>query len=76
MAQLEADLKVKSVEVEALKKSANEQAEVVGVEKAKVDAEASKAEVEAAKCSEIAAEVNEESQKVQADLARALPLVE
>ena len=41
-----------------------------------MDAEASKAEVEAAKCSEIAAEVNEESQKVQADLARALPLVE
>jgi hypothetical protein len=76
VAQLEADLKVKSVEVEALKKSANEQAEIVGVEKAKVDAEASKAEIEAAKCNKIATEVKTESEKVQADLDMALPLVE
>jgi len=34
--QLEEDLKIKSVEVEAAKKSADEQAEIVGTEKAKV----------------------------------------
>jgi hypothetical protein len=69
-------LKIKSVEVEELKKSADEQAEVVGKEKAIVDAEASKASTESAKCAEIAKNVAEESAKVQADLDMALPLVE
>ena len=41
-----------------------------------MDAEASKAEIEAAKCNKIATEVKTESEKVQADLDMALPLVE
>ena len=76
VAQLEADLKVKSVEVEALKKSADEQAEIVGKEKAIVDVEAQKAEKESAICNKIATEVAAESKKVQDDLDMALPLVE
>ena len=76
VAQLEADLKIKSVEVEELKASADEQAEVVGKEKEIVDKEAAAAAIESEKCGVIAATVAEESAKVQADLDMALPLVE
>lgn len=76
VAKLEEQLKIKSVEVDELKKVASEQAEVVGKEKEIVDAEAAKAEVESAKCAKIAAEVAAESAKVQAELDQAVPLVE
>ena len=76
VAKLEADLKIKSVEVEILKKEALEQAEIVGKEKTIVDAEASKAGKESAICAKIAEDVAAESKKVQDDLDMAIPLVE
>jgi dynein heavy chain len=53
VAKLEDELKIFSVEVEAKKKSASEQAEIVGAEKAKVEAQNNIAEDEAAKCTVI-----------------------
>jgi hypothetical protein len=50
VAKLEEDLKSIAVEVEAKKKSADEQAEIVGGEKVKVEAQNAVAEEEAAKC--------------------------
>jgi dynein heavy chain len=50
VAKLEEDLKIMAVEVEAKKKAADEQAEIVGREKTTVDAENNIAEAEAAKC--------------------------
>ena len=76
VAKLEETLKVKSVEVDELKKVASEQAEVVGKEKEIVDAEAALANVESEKCAKIAAEVAAESAKVQAELDAAIPLVQ
>ena len=76
VAKLEEQLKVKSVEVEELKKVASEQAEIVGKEKEIVDAEAAKAEIESAKCNKIAVQVDAEAKKVQAELDAAIPLVE
>jgi len=58
VSKLEEELKLFSVEVEAKKKSADEQAEIVGAEKVKVEAKNDIALVEAAKCSEIAVRVN------------------
>ena len=57
VAGIEQELQVKSVEVEALKKEANEQATVVGAEKEIVDAKAAEAAIEAAKANKIADEV-------------------
>jgi dynein heavy chain len=51
--QLEADLKIQSVEVEELKAEANKQAEVVGAEKTIVDAKAAEAEIESAAANKI-----------------------
>lgn len=56
--KLEEELKVFSVEVEAKKKSADEQAEIVGKEKTIVEAKNEIANVEAAKCEKIATDVN------------------
>ena len=53
VAKLEDELKIFSVEVEAKKKTADEQAEIVGGEKAKVEAQNAVAEEEAAKCAVI-----------------------
>lgn len=53
VAKLEDELKIFSVEVEAKKKTADEQAEIVGGEKAKVEAQNAVAEEEAAKCTVI-----------------------
>jgi dynein heavy chain len=47
VSKLEEELKIFAVEVEAKKKSADEQAEIVGGEKVKVEAENAKAEIEA-----------------------------
>jgi dynein heavy chain len=74
--KIEEELKVFSVEVEAKKKVADEQAAIVGVEKEKVEKQNDIATVEAEKCAVIAKEVAEKSAKVQADLDAALPLVE
>jgi len=68
VSKLEEELKVFSVEVEEKKKNADAKAEVVGKEKATVEAESSKANIEAEKCNKIKVEVEEESSKVQADL--------
>ena len=73
---IEAELTVKSVEVEASKKEANEQATVVGAEKEIVDAKAAEASVEAAKANKIADEVATLLASVKADLDAAGPLVE
>jgi dynein heavy chain len=76
VAKLEEELKVFAVEVEAKKKSADEQAEIVGGEKVKVEAENDKAEIEAEKCAKIKVAVEAEMASVQKDLDAALPLVE
>ena len=76
VAKLEEELKIFSVEVEAKKKTADEQAEIVGGEKAKVEAQNAIAEEEAAKCSEIKTMVEAKMNSVQKDLDAALPLVE
>ena len=76
MAALEEQLKISSVEVEAKKKSADEQAAIVGVEKEKVEAQSQIANVESEKCNKISIEVTAESESVQKDLDAALPLVE
>jgi len=68
VAELEADLKISSVEVEKIKKMADEQATIVGAEKEIVDAEAQKANLESAKCAVIATSVAAEMASVQADL--------
>ena len=76
VAEIEAELKISSVEVEKIKKAADEQATIVGAEKEIVDAEAAKANVESEKCAVIAANVAQEMAAVQADLDQALPAVE
>jgi dynein heavy chain len=76
VAKLEEELKIFSVEVEAKKKSADEQAEIVGGEKVKVEAQNAIAEEEAKKCFEIKTNVEAKMSSVQADLDAALPLVE
>lgn len=76
VAKLEEELKVKSVEVAEKSKLADEQAEIVGKEKVKVEAESAKAAIEADKCAVIKREVETESKTVKAELAMALPLVE
>jgi dynein heavy chain len=53
VSKLEEELKLFSVEVEFKKKSADEQAEIVGAEKIKVEAQNDIAEMEAKKCTEI-----------------------
>ena len=76
VAQIEEELKIFSVEVEFKKKSADEQAAVVGVEKEKVEAQSSIASAESEKCNKIKIEVEAESESMQRDLDAALPLVE
>jgi dynein heavy chain len=68
VADIEAELKISSVEVEKIKKAADEQATIVGAEKEIVDAEAAKANIESAKCAIIATNVAAEMASVQADL--------
>lgn len=76
VAELEASLKVSSVEVEKIKKVADEQAKTVGAEKEIVDSQAEKANLESAKCKVIAERVAAEMESVQKDLDQALPAVE
>ena len=76
VSKLEEDLKIKQVEVEEKKKVSDAQAEIVGVEKAKVEIESEKAEIEAQNCAIIQKNVDEKLTSVQKDLDEALPLVE
>jgi len=76
VAKLEEELKIFSVEVEAKKKNADEQAEIVGGEKAKVEVQNDIAEIEAKSCFEIKTAVEAKMNSVQKDLDAALPLVE
>jgi dynein heavy chain len=76
VSKLEEELKIFSVEVEAKKKNADEQAEIVGGEKAKVEVQNAIAEEEAKKCFEIKTAVELKMNSVQKDLDAALPLVE
>lgn len=76
VSKLEEELKIFSVEVEAKKKSADAQAEIVGGEKVKVEAQNAIAEEEAKKCFEIKTNVEAKMSSVQADLDMAIPLVE
>lgn len=75
VAKLEEELKIMSVEVEAKKKSADEQATIVGVEKAKVEIENDKAEAEAVICNKIKVEVEALVKNASESLAKAEPLV-
>lgn len=69
-------MKIFAVEVEAKKKVADAQAEIIGVEKAKVEIENEKATIEANKCAEIKKNVDAELAVVQVELDAALPLVQ
>jgi dynein heavy chain len=62
--KLKDELMVFAVEVEAKKKSADEQAEIVGGEKVKVEAENDKAEIEADICGKIKVRVEAEMASV------------
>jgi dynein heavy chain len=68
VSKLEEELKVFSVEVEEKKKLADEQAEIVGKEKEKVEAQSNIANVESEKCNKIKLEVEAEQASVQGDL--------
>eukprot|EP00960_Hanusia_phi_P043076 755854-Hanusia_phi.AAC.6 len=69
-------VKVKSVEVEAAKVKADEVAEVVGGEKAKVEEAAAAAQEEAAKTAVIANNASIMQEDCERDLAAAIPAVE
>eukprot|EP00742_Colponemidia_sp_Colp-10_P004589 GILJ01004897.1.p1 GENE.GILJ01004897.1~~GILJ01004897.1.p1 ORF type:complete len:2544 (-),score=425.95 GILJ01004897.1:114-7634(-) len=68
-------MKVVQVEVEEKKKQASSMLEIVGQEKAKVDAEKALAEVESEKCAVMAREVEEFQDQCNADLAKAEPAI-
>jgi hypothetical protein len=72
--QLEKELQVMQVEVEAKKSEADKVTEVVGKEKEKVMKEIDKANVEADKASWIKAEVEAQKASTEKDLNDALPL--
>ena len=76
VAVLEEEIKVKSVEVEAAKQSADEIAEKVGGEKAKVEVAAAGANDEAAKCAVIAENAGKMEADCTRDLEAAIPAVQ
>lgn len=73
VADLEEVLKVTSVVVEEKKIKANAQAEIVGVEKTKVEGQSDIANAESIVCAKIAKDVGEMMAKVQVELDMALP---
>ena len=75
VAKLEEDLKIMSVEVEAKKKSADEQATIVGAEKAKVEVENEKAEAESVVVNKIKVDVEKLVREAKESLDKAEPLV-
>ena len=74
--ELEETIKITAITVAEAKIEAQEQAAIVGLEKAKVDKENDFAEVKAAEANKVATEVNAKKQSVQKDLDEAIPLVE
>jgi len=76
VSELEALLKVKTIEVEEKKKEAEEIETVVGGEKAIVEVENAKAEKEQTEVNRISAEATSISKSAKEDLAKAVPLVE
>ncbi|KAL8275355.1 hypothetical protein Esti_000677 [Eimeria stiedai] len=73
---LEDDLREKTVNVEEKKAAAEQFARKVGEEKAKVTAQSENANIEALKCAEIQKSVSEQRASCEADLEKAIPLVE
>jgi dynein heavy chain len=76
VALLEEEIKVKSVEVEAAKEQADQIAEKVGGEKAKVEVAAAGANDEAAKCAVIAENAGKMEADCTRDLEAAIPAVQ
>jgi dynein heavy chain len=76
VALLEEEIKVKSIEVEAAKQQADQIAEKVGGEKAKVEVAAAGANDEAAKCAVIAENAGKMEADCTRDLEAAIPAVE
>ncbi|OMJ82808.1 hypothetical protein SteCoe_16405 [Stentor coeruleus] len=76
VAKLEEDLKVKTVEVEEKKASAEIFAAQVLKEKTIVTEESAKANIEAEECEKIQKEVEEKKASCETDLAKAIPLLE
>lgn len=74
--ELEALLKVKTVEVEQKKAEAEEIETVVGGEKTIVEAENEKAQTEAVNCDKIAVRADAIAKSAKTDLDKAIPLVE
>lgn len=75
VAVLEEELKVKAIVVQERAQHADQFAEEVGRERAKVNAEAERANIEAVKCAQIQVQVGEKKEICKRDLAEALPLV-
>eukprot|EP00929_Paragymnodinium_shiwhaense_P050232 TRINITY_DN25303_c0_g2_i1.p1 TRINITY_DN25303_c0_g2~~TRINITY_DN25303_c0_g2_i1.p1 ORF type:complete len:2248 (-),score=601.64 TRINITY_DN25303_c0_g2_i1:355-7038(-) len=75
VASLEMQLKETAVVVQEKAEKADQFAEEVGREKAKVNAEAERAQIEAAKCEQIAVQVAAQKEDCTRDLAEATPLV-
>ncbi|OEH75838.1 hypothetical protein cyc_03719 [Cyclospora cayetanensis] len=73
---LEDDLREKTVTVEEKRAAAEEFAHKVGEEKTKVTAQSENANIEALKCAEIQKSVLEQRASCEADLEKAIPLVE
>ena len=76
VAQLEKDLTEKQVVVDEKKESADKFAEEVGREKAIVTEESEKANIEAAECEKMSKTISAEREVCQAELDKALPLLE
>jgi dynein heavy chain len=76
VSELQEDLKVIQVEVEKKKEEADKVAEVVGREKAKVEAQSDQAKLEEEECTKIMKDVEEQKISCENDVAALIPLVE
>ena len=73
--ELQEDLKIIQVDVEKKKDEADKVAEIVGIEKAKVEEESKKAKLEEEQCSEIKKNVELQKQTCESDVKKLKPLV-
>ena len=76
VSELQEDLKIIQVDVEKKKEEADQVAEIVGREKAKVEAESAKAKSEEEACIQIKTDVEQQKQSCETDVAKLTPLVE
>jgi dynein heavy chain len=76
VSELQEDLKVIQVDVEKKKEEADQVAEIVGREKAKVEAESAKAKAEEEACIQIKTDVEQQKASCEEDVAKLTPLVE